>query len=384
MAGLLSAAISLGASEEPATYWEARLQPFMQEKPEWYLGAEAVRIADNVLLYQCESGGWPKTLAFKQRINITANLAAAARPAIAAAKSRTDSTIDNGSTHTEIEYLARVFNATKQERFKEGCLKGIDYLLKAQYANGGWPQFYPFPKDRVYLARIASNRDEKNYFLHITFNDEAMVSVMRLLQRVAGDKPTYAFVDAERRTRCAKAVAKGIECILKCQVVVNGKRTAWCAQHDEKTLAPAGARVYEKASLSGSEAVGIVRFLMSLDAPSPEVVVAIQSAVAWFDSVKINGLRVVDKKDPSLPKGGDRVVVADPAAEPLWARFCELGTFKPIFCGHDGVAKRSLAEIEQERRAGYMWYCTTPAELLARDYPAWRKKWAPKNNVLEK
>jgi len=40
--------------------------------------------------------------------------------------------------------------------------------------------------------------------------------------------------------------------------------TGWCAQHDEKTLAPASARVYEKAALSGNEAVGIVRFLMSL------------------------------------------------------------------------------------------------------------------------
>ena len=368
--------------EWPGMYWEGHLNPHMREKPEWYATAEAVRIADNVLLYQCNSGGWPKTLAFKKRYNITAIISDADRPALAALKSRTDSTIDNASTYTEIEFLARAFNATKQARFKDGFLKGVDYLLKAQYENGGWPQFYPFPKDQAYLARIASNRDEKDYFLHITFNDEAMVNVLRLLRRIASDNPEYAFVDADRRARCGKAVAKGIECILKCQVVVNGKRTGWCSQHNERTLAPAGARVYEKASLSGSEAVGIVRFLMSIDAPTPAVVDAIQSAVAWFDAVKIMGLRVVDKKDPSLPKGGDRVVVADPAAEPLWARFGDLGTFKPIFCGNNGVAKHSLAEIEQERRAGYMWYCTIPADLLARDYPAWQKKWAPGKNVL--
>jgi PelA/Pel-15E family pectate lyase len=370
--------------EWPGMYWEGHLSGHMREKPEWHATAEAVRIADNVLLYQCDSGGWPKTLAFKKRYDITALVSDADRPSIAALKSRTDSTIDNASTYTEIEFLARAFNATKQARFKDGFLKGVDYLLKAQYENGGWPQFYPFPKDKAYLARIASNRDEKDYFLHITFNDEAMVNVLRLLRRIASDNPEYAFVDADRRARCGKAVAKGIECILKCQVVVDGKRTGWCSQHNERTLAPAGARVYEKASLSGSEAVGIVRFLMSIDAPTPAVVDAIQSAVAWFDAVKIKGLRVVDKKDPSLPKGGDRVVVADPAAEPLWARFGDLGTFKPIFCGNNGVAKHSLAEIEQERRAGYMWYCTTPADLLARDYPAWQKKWAPGKNVLEK
>ncbi|RLS79025.1 MAG: pectate lyase [Planctomycetota bacterium] len=371
-------------SAEPAFYWEGALRPFMLEKPEWYANAEAVRIANNLLVYQCDSGGWPKTISFKKRINMTAVIADADRSALLAAKSRTDSTIDNASTYTQIEYLARVFNATKQETFKEACLKGIDFLLEAQYENGGWPQFYPYPKDKEYLARIVSNRDEKEYFLHITFNDEAMVSVMRLLQRIAKEETTYAFVDAGRRTQCGRAVAKGIECILACQVVVNGKRTVWCAQHDEKTLAPAGARVYEKVSLSGHESVSIVRLLMNLESPSAEVIQAIQSATAWFEAAKIKGLRVVDRQAASLPTGRDRVVVADPNADPLWARFHDIHANQPIFCGNNGIAKHSLAEIEPERRTGYMWYCTTPAELLQKDYPEWQKKWAPEKNVLTK
>jgi len=65
-----------------------------------------------------------------------------------------------------------------------------------------------------------------------------------------------------------QAVLKGIECILKCQIVVDGKKQAWCAQHDEKNFAPADARTYEKASLSGSESVGIVDFLMQIENPS--------------------------------------------------------------------------------------------------------------------
>jgi len=367
---------------EGAVYWEGHLCPHMQQKPDWYASAEAVRIADNVLLYQCDSGGWPKTLSFKKRYNVAAIVSDADRPALVAAKSRTDSTIDNGSTYTQMEYLARVFNATKQERFKVGFLKGVDYLLKAQYENGGWPQFYPTPKDKAYFARIAFNHDAKDYYADITFNDEAMVNVLRLLQRIARDKPMYAFVDAERRAQCGKAVVKGVDCILKCQVVVDGKRTGWCAQHDKKTFAPTQARVYEKVSLSGHEGVGVVRFLMSLDAPSPAVVDAVQSAVAWFDSVKIKGLRLVDKEDSSVPGGRDRVVVADPAADPLWARFYEIGTNRPIFCGNDGVVKRNMAEVEYERRNGYMWYCTSPAELLAKAYPAWQKKCAPGTNVL--
>ena len=68
-------------------------------------------------------------------------------------------------------------------------------------------------------------------------------------------------------------------------------------------------------------------------------------------------------------------MVADPSAPPLWARFYELGTNRPMFCGRDGVKRYSLAEIEYERRNGYSWYTDSPAELLQKDYPAWRSRW---------
>ena len=60
----------------------------------------------------------------------------------------------------------------------------MDYLLKAQYPNGGWPQFYP---------------NLNGYYKHITFNDDAMIGVMKLLRDVAAGKPVYAFVDEARR-----------------------------------------------------------------------------------------------------------------------------------------------------------------------------------------
>ncbi|MCX5684268.1 MAG: pectate lyase, partial [Planctomycetota bacterium] len=253
--------------------------------------------------------------------------------------------------------------------FKEAVLRGLDYLLKAQYENGGWPQFYP---------------NASGYHTHITFNDDAMIGVMRFLRDLAKKDGPCAFVDADRRAKAEKAVAKGIECILRCQVVVDGKRTVWCAQHDEATLKPAPARAYEKISLSGAESVGIVRFLMGVEKPGPEVIEAVQSAVAWFDAARITGIRQAAKPDPSLPGGQDKVIEKDPSAPPLWARFYEIGTNRPIFCGRDGVIKYSLAEIEHERRTGYAWYGGTPADLLAKDYPAWQAKWDPARNVLRK
>jgi PelA/Pel-15E family pectate lyase len=330
----------------------------LDQKPQWYASDEATRIADNVLLYQRDTGGWPKN------IDMAVVLSEQAKAEIAKQKGADDSLIDNGATYTQMDYLVRVFNATKQPRFKESFIKGLDYLLKAQYENGGWPQYYP---------RL------KGYYKHITYNDDAMVGVMELLRKIARKDAAYTFVDEARRARAEIAVAKGTEIILKTQIVVNGKRTVWCAQHDEVTLAPAPARSYEHVSLSGLESVGVVRFLMGVDHPDERIVEAIESAVAWFKESKLSGIKLIEKPDSSFPNGFDRVIVEAANAGPLWARFYEINTGRPFFSGRDGVVKYSLAEIEQERRTGYNWYTKAPEELLEKDYPAWQAKWGKRS-----
>lgn len=357
IAGRRAAPILLvvAAALQGVVFAQVRWGRALDQKAEWYGGAEAARIAENLLLWQRESGGWPKN------IEMAAVLTPAEAAAIAKERQQVDSTIDNGATHRQLVFLARVFTAGGQARFREAFLKGLDYLFAAQYENGGWPQYYPH---------------WKGYYTHITYNDDAMAGVLTLLRDVAQRKPAYRFIDEARRKRAEQAVEKGIECILRTQVMVNGRRTVWCAQHDEATLQPAPARAYEKISLSGSESVGIVQFLMAIETPDARVREAIEAAVAWFERSRLAGIRVIDRPDPAQPKGFDRVVVADPQAPPLWARFYEIGADRPIFCGRDGVIKSSLAEIEYERRTGYGWYTDRPAALLAKDYPAWRRRLA--------
>ncbi|HLM58275.1 MAG TPA: pectate lyase [Pyrinomonadaceae bacterium] len=327
----------------------------LKQKPEWYSSEDAVRVADNVLLYQRDSGGWPKNLDMAKPLN-EAQAAAVAREKAAA-----DSTIDNGATYTQLAYLARVYSARKLERHGAAFLRGVDYLLKAQYENGGWPQYYP---------------PRKGYYTHITYNDNAMVNVLRLLRDVARRKAPYEFVDAGRRAAASRAVERGVECILKTQVVIGGKRTAWAAQYDEVTLEPAPARKFEPVSLTGLESVGVVRFLMSVQQPDARVREAIESAVEWFRAAQVSGVRWVERRDPSQPGGFERAAVRDPKAPPIWARFYEMGTNRPIFIGRDAVIHYDVSEIEAERRNGYRWYTDEPSELLEKDYPAWQKKWA--------
>jgi len=345
---MLLAAAACGQPTAPPVAWSDALR----QPAAWYGQAEALRIAGNLLCWERACGGWPKNE------DMAARLSDADRAALAAKRDQLDATIDNGATHTQMAYLARVHTAQPDDRLLAAFNRGLDYLLAAQYANGGWPQFYPL---------------RRGYYTHITFNDDAMVGVLRALQPIGDGAAPYAFVDAERRARARAAVAKGIDCILACQVRVDGALTAWCAQHDEVTLAPAPARSYELVSLSGAETVPIVRYLMS-QAKTPAIVAAVEGAVAWLEKVKLTGIKVVQVTDPKLPGGRDRVVVDDPAAPPLWARFYQIGTNQPIFCDRDGVAKATLAEIGHERRNGYAWYTDRPRDLLAKELPVWRAR----------
>ncbi|MCX6138720.1 MAG: pectate lyase [Ignavibacteriales bacterium] len=338
-----------GAAQAQSIKWNDCLH----QKKDWYGTAEAARIAENVVMYQGTSGGWPKN------IDMARKLEPREKARLQAAKGETESTIDNTATYTQLRFLAKVYNATHDERWKRAFMEGFDFLLAAQYENGGWPQFFPL---------------RKGYYTHITYNDEAMAEVLNLFQDVVDRSKQFLFVDAERRARAEKAITKGIECILRCQIVNRDTLTAWCAQHDEVTFAPAKARAYELPSLSGKESVGVVRFLMRIKNPPPTIIASINGAVAWLQRVQVKGFRVESRPDTLSPTGMDKIVVPDPAAPSLWARFYEIGTDRPIYVSRDGIVRYDLSEISYERRNHYGWLDTWPEGLLTKEFPAWKKK----------
>jgi len=307
---------------------------------------------ENVILFQRSSGGWPKN--YDRRQPMTDEL----RQRVSAQRTAGDATFDNSATHEELRILARSIPTTEDKRLVPAFLRGLDFTLDAQYENGGWPQ------------RPGETRD---YGRYITFNDDAMIGVLSLLTDIAQRKSDFEFVDEPRRLRCERAVNLGTQCILNCQITVDGKKKAWCAQHDEVTFAPRRARTYELPSVSGYESVGIIHYLMTIKDPSPEVINAITTAVEWFESAKLEGIRLKRIEDPSLPGGRDRVVVLDESAPPVWARFYDLETDEPIFCSRDGIPRKNLAEISHERRNGYSWLGNYAGRLLTTKYPAWRK-----------
>lgn len=341
----------------PAPAKSVTWKDILRQSPEWYRSAEAHAIADNILLYQHDDGGWQKN------IDMSAPLSVARKAELTEAKDNTETTIDNGATWTQLRFLGRVVAAAGPggaETYRTAFLHGIDYLLKAQYPNGGWPQYYPI---------------RKGYYTHITFNDGAMIGVLELLRDMANGGANYGFVDEARRKQAAAAVAKGTDCILKCQIVVKGKKTSWCQQHDETTFAPVPARKFEPAALCSTESAGILRFLMGVPQPSPAIRKSVEAGVDWIQSVRITGLTVRHKPASGTPKGYDTVAEPDPSAtSPIWSRYYEIGTNRPIFSGRDSVIRYNLSEIEYERRNGYAWYSTSPEAVIGKEYDTWRRR----------
>jgi PelA/Pel-15E family pectate lyase len=315
--------------------------PYQRKSDQWFKTWEAQIIGDNLVSYQSEIGAWPKNMRMEahgyQGEKFTKNWG---------------TSIDNGATYTQMDYLARLYWAIGKKRFRDSFNKGLDWLLEAQYDNGGWPQRYPLTKDG-------------DYGDYITFNDDAVVGVLKLLHKVL-DKSDSDLLDSKRRKLADKAYEKGLQCLLDCQVVINGRRTVWGQQHDPVTLLPRPGREYEPASVCGRESAGVLSYLMSFEDPPEKIVRAIEDAVAWFEANKITGIRLAREN-------GEVVVVRDPNAPTLWARFYEIESGRPIFGTYDGKIKYSIEEIVNERRTGYQWYGRS-GDRVFEEYAEWKKK----------
>jgi len=332
-----------------------------------YKETEVTKIADNILLYQRNNGGWPKNY------DVQAILTHKQADSLVNTKNMVHTTFDNSTTYTHVDYLAKVYTLTHIEKYKAACEKGIRFILSAQYPNGGWPQYYPL---------------EKGYSRRITFNDGAYIGVMEVLRKIVSNDANYYFIDNKLRKKVVTAYQKGIDCILKTQIVDKGILTVWCQQHDELTLKPAWARAFEPPCICNGESAGIVLFLMNIENPDKKIIRSIQAAVKWFQESKILNTRVETvqakpEKSQWRTSTTDRVVVIDTLASPIWTRYYEMETDKPMFSDRNSKILYSLSEVSRERRSGYGWYTYAPQEVLNK-YPVWQKKWAPDENVLNK
>jgi len=373
----------------------------------WYSTNEAKEVAENILIYQRTAGGWPKNIEMHWILTDTQ------KDSVTALKANHDAIFDNGATTTEMQFMGKMYNAVKDERYRAAVSKAIDFIIMAQYGSaykgeGGWPQYYPL-KGYAYYDRI-------------TFNDNAITNLLRVLRLVYQKSEVFSqIVNDEVATKAKNCFDRGVKCILNCQVKENGVKTFWAAQHDENTLDPAVGRPHELPSYSGMEGSDILKFLMEIENPSQEIKDAVVAAVAWLEKVKVPNKKVED-----IVSGGvivDRQIV-NSTGNDLWGRFMQIGgdvgprvyskllnsyltnnsykqnvsssydaskTWKFIYGIYDNTRPECMyrylyvyedapfvnslpVSLDAERRKSYQYVGNWPQNTIKTLYPAWKTK----------
>jgi PelA/Pel-15E family pectate lyase len=352
----------------PKEGFSARTMPLDRDAA-WYGTTEARHVADVIVSFQTPAGGWSKNL------DMSGSLRQKGQSYTPNNLSRYPSpddfdtpkdphwnyvgTLDNDATNTELHFLALVSGATPGaagEVYRASFLRGIRYLLAAQFPNGGWPQVWPL---------------EGGYHDAITFNDNAVSESAETLTAVVEGGGNYIFIPADLRRQARAAADHALQCILATQVVVKGKNTVWAQQHDALTLAPVSGRNYEPAALSSGESADVLLYLMKLPHPSPAVVAAVDAGVSWLKTAAIYGQEWVGGRGTP----GGRHLEAKAGAGPIWARYYSMTTGLPIFGDRDKTIHDDVSELSLERRNGYAWYSAGPQQALDA-YAMWSKNHA--------
>jgi len=343
---LITAELAMLGREKVTPPPAARGTPLpLKNDAAWYAGPEARALADHVLSYQTPAGGWNKAVSFSRPRAPGEDFGR---------ETRYRGTFDNDATVPQIRFLALVAHAAGDAgaAYRDGFVRGLEYVFAAQFPNGGWPQIYPL---------------SGGYHDSLTFNDNMTAHLLGLLRDTAAGTGALSIAPPELRIEAARRFERGLSMLLATQVRIGGEATAWGQQHDALTLEPCAARNFEPASLSSAESAKLVEFLMTVEPRRPAITAAIEAAAAWMERTRIMNHAWTD------PDGQGRRLVPTPGAGPLWSRLYEIGTDKPIFGDRDKTIHYAIEEVSRERRDGYSWFDDGPATVLRR-LPAWRSR----------
>ncbi len=110
---------------------------------------------------------------------------------------------------------------------------------------------------------------------------------------------------------------------------------------------------------------------MEVPNPDKRIVKAVDGAMKWFEE---NRVRCITYRRDNIDGKWEAHLEENPKDDtPFWARYYDLETCQPFVCDRDGIPRRKLEEIGDERRNGYSWYNDRPSYLFP-IYEAWKSQ----------
>jgi PelA/Pel-15E family pectate lyase len=232
----------------------AYLRAYEATQNELYL--TAARDAASALIHgQLVSGGWSQTIHFGPAKRLGNYRVGTPQGKL------NSSSLDDSQTQSALQFLMQLDQTLhfKQASIHETVNFGLQALLKAQFANGGFPQVWtePVATKAVTPARYPQHdwkteKREKNYWDYYTLNDGLAGSVADTL---------IAAHTIYQEERYVAALKKLGDFLLLAQMPQ--PQPAWCQQYNYD-MEPMWARKFEPPAIAGSESLDAMRTLIKI------------------------------------------------------------------------------------------------------------------------
>ncbi len=235
-------------------------------------------------------------------------------------------TFDDKITQGALEFLIDADSVIDEPWLDEGIELGLQFMLKSQFENGGWPQWYPL---------------RGGYHDYYTFNDNSIndcISLMLKAHRTYGG------------TKYLQSAGRGGGFIVMSQLAA--PQAGWAQQYDHD-MKPAWARSFEPPGVCSAATVRNIKTLVDLYlyTKDDKYLKPIGAAIEWLNNSRLG--------------------------EHLWARLYEVGTNRPIYGDRmDGnKVHYDYEKVSERERTSYGWRGEYGVESTVRRYE--RVKSAP-------
>lgn len=306
------------------------------------------RMADNIVTWQLELGGWGKDNELEY-LNPWSSPSLKSRWLSHGRAGVPLATFDNNATTIELRFLAHVYKQLHKPSYRAAVNRAVAFILLAQQRGGCWPQVFPRRSGLEVDVTKSFQEPSSEYSNLATFNDDVIIKALVVLDDILQRYPPFDtdIIDAALIPAITVARDQGMHCILSTQLVdASGTRSVWPQQLDPETLAPRPGRTFEPAAKAGGESAGIVTYLLTRRRRSDLEQQALTAALLWLDRTRADGIRYNQYTLNSY--------TPDPGFV-MWHRYYDLNLDRPVFSGRDSIPRSDINQIEEERHLSYQW-----------------------------
>ncbi len=182
-------------------------------------------------------------------------------------------TFDDNVTQGATRFMLHLYLETLDPAYHTSLRKALDFILLAQYPNGGWPQRYP-------LSYEYAHDEFDDYTSNYTLNDNAMNNTIRTLLEAYVALGNKEYLEAARRGGDFFMIAQGPK-----------ELPGWSEQFD-MNIQPDWGRTHEPPAIGTRQTAHTLDMLMELFLFTGDrrYLRPVPATLDWMETVKIEVL----------------------------------------------------------------------------------------------